>query len=141
MYSIKEMSERFQIPASTIRYYEEIGLLEDVEHIDKYHRVYTQQHVHRLGAIQCFKKARLSLEDMKNFFSYEKNLDENAENILTLLKEQEQRTKKEMEDLQAGLDHVQLKIAYYTAVSEAIKEEKSLPLFHEFSEVYQNNKG
>ena len=29
-YTIREMSERFGLPASTLRYYEEIGLLTDV---------------------------------------------------------------------------------------------------------------
>ena len=29
-YTIREMSERFGLPASTLRYYEEIGLLMDV---------------------------------------------------------------------------------------------------------------
>ena len=31
-------------------------------------------HIDRLEAIECFKKARLSLEDMKQFFEYEKNI-------------------------------------------------------------------
>ena len=31
-YTIREMSERFGLPASTLRYYEEIGLLTDVIH-------------------------------------------------------------------------------------------------------------
>ena len=30
-YTIREMSERFGLPASTLRYYEEIGLLTDVK--------------------------------------------------------------------------------------------------------------
>lgn len=138
MYSIKEMTEMFQIPASTIRYYEEIGLLENVEHVDKYHRLYTDQHKYRLGAIQCFKKARLSLEDMKTFFAYEKDLEANSEKIVEMMKVQEEKTKQEMETLQAGLDHVQLKIAYYSAVSEAIKEGKEIPVYHVFAEKWHN---
>lgn len=54
MYSIKEISEKFGLKASTIRYYEEIGLLEDVEHKDTYHRVYTDAHIDRLSAIECY---------------------------------------------------------------------------------------
>ena len=39
-YSIKELSKMFHLPPSTIRYYEKIGLLENVEHINGYRRVY-----------------------------------------------------------------------------------------------------
>ena len=43
-YTIREMSERFGLPASTLRYYEEIGLLTDVIHTESKKRIYTQQH-------------------------------------------------------------------------------------------------
>ena len=45
MYSIKDMTEKFGLNASTIRYYEEIGLLENVEHKDKYHRIYQNKNL------------------------------------------------------------------------------------------------
>ena len=32
-YTITDMAKQFNLPASTIRYYEKIGLLENVEHI------------------------------------------------------------------------------------------------------------
>ena len=34
-----------QLPASTLRYYEEIGLLTDVIHTESKKRIYTQQHI------------------------------------------------------------------------------------------------
>ena len=39
-YTIREMSERFGLPASTLRYYEEIGLLTDVIHTESKKRIY-----------------------------------------------------------------------------------------------------
>lgn len=131
MYTIKEMSERFELPASTIRYYEEIGLLENVEHKDRYHRIYTDEHVDRLNAIECFKKARLSLEDIKAFFEYEKDIQTNSGRILAMMTEQEQKTIAEMESLQLGLDHVRKKIKYYMAVDEAIRSGRKIPSWNE----------
>ena len=50
-YTIREMSERFGLPASTLRYYEEIGLLTDVIHTESKKRIYTQQHIDCMTAI------------------------------------------------------------------------------------------
>lgn len=135
MYTIKEMSEKFGLNASTIRYYEEIGLLSDVEHKDKYHRVYNDSHVDRLSAIECFKRARLPLEDIKQFFEYEKDITANSGNIVAMMKQQEARTKAEIESLMSGLEHIQKKIKYYSAVDEAIKNKTELP---SWSDVIQN---
>lgn len=131
MYTIKDMTERFGLNASTIRYYEEIGLLENVEHKDTYHRVYTDAHVDRLSAIECFKKARLSLDDIKQFFEYEKNITANSGNIVEMMKQQESRTQNEIDNLISGLKHIQKKIRYYSAVDEAIKNNNPIPMWNE----------
>lgn len=126
-YSITELSKRFNLPASTIRYYEQIGLLENVELVNSYRRVYNDSHVDKLNAIECFKKALLPLEEIKAFFVYEKDMVSNSEKILTMMKTQEQKTIDMMNDLQSGLDHLHKKINYYTLVNEAIKNNTPIP--------------
>jgi DNA-binding transcriptional MerR regulator len=126
-YSITDLSKKFDLPASTIRYYEKIGLLENVEHVNSYRRVYDDSHVDRLNAIECFKKALLPLDEIKLFFTYEKNMKENSEKILEMMKKQETKTLQSMEALQAGLEHLQKKIRFYTLVNEAVKNNTPLP--------------
>ena len=126
-YSITDLSKRFDLPASTIRYYEKIGLLENVEHANSYRRVYNDSHIDRLNAIECFKKALLPLDEIKRFFTYEKNMKANSEKILEMMKKQEVKTIESMEALQAGLDHLQKKIRFYTLVNEAVKNNTPLP--------------
>ncbi len=126
-YSITDLSKRFDLPASTIRYYEKIGLLENVEHATSYRRVYNDSHIDRLNAIECFKKALLPLDEIKLFFSYEKNMKANSEKILEMMKKQEVKTVESMEALQAGLDHLQKKIRFYTLVNEAVKNNTPMP--------------
>ena len=43
-YTIREMSERFGLPASTLRYYEEIGLLTDVIHTESRNDLHPAAH-------------------------------------------------------------------------------------------------
>lgn len=126
-YSITDLSKRFDLPASTIRYYEKIGLLESVEHANSYRRVYNDSHIDRLNAIECFKKALLPLDEIKRFFTYEKNMKANSEKILEMMKKQEVKTIESMEALQAGLDHLQKKIRFYTLVNEAVKNNTPMP--------------
>ena len=126
IYSITELSKQFNLPASTIRYYEKIGLLENVEHVNS-RRFYNDSHIDRLNAIECFKKALLPLDDIKLFFSYEKDMEANSEKILEMMKSQEARTLESLEELQTGLAHLQKKIRFYTLVSEAVKNKTPKP--------------
>lgn len=127
MHSIKDMSEKFGIPASALRYYEEIGLLENVDHENGYHRIYDDSHVDRLNAIECFKKARLPLKEIKKFFEYETDMRANSMKILEMMENQKKKTEHELENLKAGLAHIEKKIKYYTAVDEAVKSGKEIP--------------
>ena len=68
-YTIREMSERFGLPASTLRYYEEIGLLTDVIHTESKKRIYTQQHINCMTAILCFKRTGLPIGGDSGSFS------------------------------------------------------------------------
>lgn len=129
-YTITELSRKFDLPASTIRYYEKIGLLENVDHVNS-RRFYNDSHVDRLYAIECFKKALLPLDEIRLFFIYEKNMEANSEKILEMMKEQETKTIKSLETLQAGLIHLQRKIRFYTLVSEAVKNMTSLPSWND----------
>ena len=63
-YTITDLSKRFDLPASTIRYHEKIGLIENVEHVNS-RRFYDDSHIDRLNAIECFKKALLPLDEIK----------------------------------------------------------------------------
>ena len=76
-YTIREMSERFGLPASTLRYYEEIGLLTDVIHTESKKRIYTQQHIDCMTAILCFKRTGLPIAGIQEFFRLEDDIPGN----------------------------------------------------------------
>ncbi len=125
-YTITDLSKKFSLPASTIRYYEKIGLLENVEHVNS-RRLYNDSHIDRLYAIECFKKALLPLDKIRLFFTYEKDMEANADKILAMMNAQEAKTLESLETLQAGLIHLQKKIRFYTMVSESLKNKSPLP--------------
>ena len=56
---------------STLRYYEEEGLLTNVQKSASGQRIYTQEHIDRLHCINCFKRTGMTLAQLKKLFEYE----------------------------------------------------------------------
>ena len=63
-YRIGELAQRIGLTERTIRYYEELGLLDPVKRLDGGQRVYTDDDVRRLRFIQKLKMLGLSLQEM-----------------------------------------------------------------------------
>lgn len=64
-YRIGELAQRVGLTERTIRYYEELGLLESVKRLEGGTRVYTDDDVRRLKFIRKLKALGLSLEEMR----------------------------------------------------------------------------
>ena len=63
-YTIKEVSQMFQLPASTLRYYEDMGILTDIARTESGQRIYLQKHINRLRTICCFKRTGMSISQL-----------------------------------------------------------------------------
>lgn len=63
-YRIGELASKVGLTERTIRYYEEVGLLESVKRLDGGVRVYTHDDVRRLKFIRKLKTLGLSLQEM-----------------------------------------------------------------------------
>ena len=63
-YRIGELATRAGLTERTIRYYEELGLLESVKRLDGGVRVYTDDDLRRLRYIRKLKTLGLSLQEM-----------------------------------------------------------------------------
>ena len=63
-YRIGELASRVSMTERTIRYYEELGLLESVKRLDGGVRVYTDDDVRRLRYIKKLKTLGLTLQEM-----------------------------------------------------------------------------
>ena len=64
-YPIGDIAQKVGLTARTIRYYEDIGLLNSVKRVEGGRRVYTDDDVRRLKFIKRLKVLGLSLEDMR----------------------------------------------------------------------------
>jgi DNA-binding transcriptional MerR regulator len=63
-FRIGEIAQRLGMTERTIRYYEELGLLDSVKRVEGGRRIYTEDDVRRLKFIQRLKVLGLSLQEM-----------------------------------------------------------------------------
>lgn len=122
MYTIQELTSMLHVPASTLRYYEEIGLLENVNRNAQNQRIYDDSHIKKLHGINCFKRTGMSISKILEFYNYAANLDTNIDDILLLVKEQETDIQEKIKVMEMDLVHIREKIRYYSAVKEALEE-------------------
>lgn len=132
-YNIRELSDKFHMPLSTLRYYEDIGLLSNVMHDEKKQRIYTEEHIDRLNAIACFKQAGLPLDQMKRFFKDSDDLEENIDDAIAIMVEHEHTLVQEMEDLQNGLLHIKHKVWFYQEIKRAMENHDKWPLWDAYN--------
>lgn len=102
---IKEVSDKFNIPMSTLRYYEKIGLFDDVEKVNGV-REYEDKDIKYLSLIFTLKNAGFSKEVILKYFELLKQ--GNISNIerINILKLQRQKLLDEIHHKQKNLDYL-----------------------------------
>lgn len=128
-YTIKEIGAMFDVASSTLRYYEDIGLLEHVGRSPANQRIYTDEHINRLNAIACFKRTGLSVNNMVKFFEYEKNLPEHIDEIIEMVTSHEEEINNQLKKMTEDLKHIQKKVRYYNAIKESYEKGTPFPCF------------
>ena len=109
-YTIREISEMFELPSSTLRYYESEGLLPEVPKSSSGQRIYSDEHVERLKCINCFKRTGMTIPQLRKFFIYEADEAAHIDKIISLLKDQEQIVNEKLIQLQKYTAHVHHKV-------------------------------
>lgn len=125
-YTIRELSKLTNTNASTLRYYEEIGLLTDVRREGK-NRIYNDCHLARLNAIQCFKNTGMPIAKMQEFFRYDENVACHIDEIINLVTEHEADINNQIAVLQKELNHIRHKVRFYNGIKKAITENGEWP--------------
>ena len=128
-YTIREISEMFGLPSSTLRYYESEGLLPEVPKSSSRQRICSDEHVERLKCINCFKRTGMTIPQLRKFFIYEADEAAHIDKIISLLKDQEQIVNEKLIQLQKDSAHVHHKVEYYSEIKHALENNLPLPVW------------
>lgn len=131
-YNIREIGQIFDVPSSTLRYYEGLGILPEVKRDEHKQRVYTDEHIDRLQAITCFKRTGLPMSKIHDFFEYAENLRDNIDKVVDMMENHEKYIVDQMEKMQQDLDHIRQKVRFYNGIKKAIEKDEPWPCFDDF---------
>jgi DNA-binding transcriptional MerR regulator len=116
-YSIKEAAALTGLPASTLRYYEQIGVIAPISRgASSKHRVYVEDDLDQLMWVSCLAATGMSVSDMRQYMANNRLGAEAAADQERLLEEQQHRLAVEAEALALRQRYVALKIDYWKAV-------------------------
>lgn len=85
MFRIKELSERTNLPAKTIRYYEEIRLLPPARRGDNQYRLYDEPDVERLRFIKSARALDFTLQEIAQILAIRDRNEPPCSHVITLL--------------------------------------------------------
>lgn len=110
--SIGELAKKLEMSQRTIRYYEEIGLLNSIRRIEGGRRVYTDADLRRLKLIKRLKMMGLTLSDMQELEAMW-TIEKSNEKVLNRLLELLSNHLKMLEERIADLDILKNEIMEY----------------------------
>lgn len=116
-YSIRDAARHSGLPASTLRYYESVGIVEPINRdTSSGHRVYTDEDLEVLEAVSCLNATGLSLEEMRLYLQNRTRGAEGAQDQIRLLAAQRDRLEAERIYLELRHSYVTLKIKFWEAL-------------------------
>ena len=103
MYTIGQISEMFQLPISTLRYYDKEGLFPDLERSSGIRR-FSEKEIEALRVIECLKKSGLEIKDIKLFMEWCSEGSATYQRRKELFERQKEIEQKEIAKLEKVLD-------------------------------------
>ena len=118
MYTIGEVAEMFQLPISTLRYYDKQGLFPKLTR-ESGIRKFSENEIEALRTIECLKKSGLEIKDIRQFMEWCTEGASTYANRLELIQKQKERAEAEIMQMNKSLDMLKFKCWYY---EQALKD-------------------
>ena len=118
MYTIGQVSQMFNIPISTLRYYDKEGFFPNLKRSSGIRR-FGEQDIEALKVIECLKESGLELKDVKQFIKWATKGSSTYKNRKELFEKRKIAVEQEIRKLQKTLNILEYKCWYY---DKAIKD-------------------
>ena len=115
-YSPGQVAERTGFSIDTLRYYERVGLLDDIERNSGGRRVFTEDDVSWLMILRCLRETGMPIQRMVRFAELARGGEATIPERITLLEEHDQDVDGKIAQLRAEQEHIRGKIEYYQGV-------------------------
>lgn len=123
MYTIGQISEMFNLPISTLRYYDKEGFFPHLERKGSI-RYFSDTEIEALRIIECLKKSGLEIKDIKQFFEWVAEGPSTYAKRKELFESRKASVKNEMKQLEKTLAMLEFKCWYYDSALADGSEDK-----------------
>lgn len=123
MYTIGQVSEMFDLPVSTLRYYDKEGLFPGMQRTSGI-RQFDEEQLEAIRVIECLKKSGLEIRDIKQFMAWCAQGSETYSQRRALFIRQRQNVEAEIQRLNQVLYMLTFKCWYYEQAMQDGNEER-----------------
>ena len=117
MYSIGEISDKFNLTVSAIRYYDKEGLFPNVKRKNGI-RQFDDADVESILVIECLKKSGMQIKEIKQFLDWCNEGDSTIEKRLQMFENQKEKIINQIDELQDAMNLINYKCWYYNEASK-----------------------
>ena len=112
MYTIGQVAQMFNLPVSTLRYYDKEGLFPNLERKGNI-RQFSDKDIEAIRVIECLKKSGLEIKDIKQFFQWVSKGSSTYANRKELFENRKKTVEEEIKALEKTLAMLNFKCWYY----------------------------
>lgn len=123
MYTIGQVSKMFDIPISTLRYYDKEGLFPHMQRTSGI-RNFTDNELETLRVIDCLKKSGLEIKEIKQFMEWCSIGSSTYKDRYELFIKQKQTVEDEIEHMKKTLDMIKYKCWFYEQLLNNTQEDQ-----------------
>jgi DNA-binding transcriptional MerR regulator len=113
MLTINQAAHETGLTTHTLRYYERVGLIPSVTRAANGHRRYSEEDIGWIEFVKCLRSTGMPISEMQRYVELYQQGDSTARDRLELLEAHRRRIKVRLEQLDAFLERIEGKIAYY----------------------------
>jgi len=113
IFSPSQAAEQSGFSLDTLRYYERIGLLDDIGRAPSGHRRFREEDLEWLGVLRCLRDTGMPIAQMRRYADLARGGEPTMTERLALLIEHDAQVRARIAGLQAERTHLQEKIDWY----------------------------
>ena len=111
--NIAEVSKKYGLSCDTLRYYEKIGVLQDVHRTVGGIRDYNDEDMRALEFVKCLRDAGVSLKALSEYMTLLSQGDATLRERQQILLNEREKLKSRLDDLNQAFDRLNYKIKWY----------------------------
>lgn len=131
-YSIGEVAKMFNLSVPTLRYYDQEGLIPNLQKDSAGHRQFNLQNIDAVQIIECLKDIDMPLKDIKLFMKWNVEGDSTLQQRLELFKKLDKQVNAQLQHLMAISRVINYKQQYYRQAvadgTEKYVQEHKIPI-------------